>query len=81
MRPTDITRLRWADVFVTLGGVAWMREVADRAGRLLFYCYRAMVPNRSLRGNKTSIVNGLVPYSGQDRHCYFIVINNGPVAG
>src|SRR4051812_40166705 len=31
----------------------------------------------SLLGNNTSIINGLVQYLGQDRHCCFIVINNG----
>jgi hypothetical protein len=35
MRPTDITRLRRADVFVTLGGAgaaAWMLGVGGRRG-------------------------------------------------
>jgi hypothetical protein len=35
MRPTDITRLRRADVFVTLGGVAWMLGVGVLAIVLL----------------------------------------------
>jgi hypothetical protein len=43
MRPTDITRLRRADVFVTPGGggaAAWMPEWAGAGGLPLFYCYR-----------------------------------------
>ena len=81
MRLTDITRLRRAEVFVTLGGVAWMRGVSvlRKAG----YCSIVIGDgfNRSLRGNNPNIINSLVPYSGQDRRCYFIVINNGPIAG
>ena len=56
MRPTDITRLRRADVFVTLGGAgvdAWRRRA----------CYCSIVSGEgseySLRGNKSNISNGL----------------------
>jgi hypothetical protein len=81
MRPTDITRLRRADVLVIPGGrgaAAWMLGVGGLAIVLLL---SAMVLNARCVGNKAIIFNGLCPSRGRGRHCYFIVINNGPVAG
>jgi hypothetical protein len=54
-------------------------------GRAARACYCSIVigdgSECSLRGNNTSNINILVHLWEWDRHCYLIVINNGPAGG
>ena len=75
MRLADITRLRRAEVFVTLGGVPWMRGVSVLRRPAIVLLLSAMT--LSVRFAKINLVFSIVcDILGRDRRCYFVVINN-----